>query len=122
LKLQDLTTTARDALTAKRVYAEPIERDGVTIIAAAAVGGGGGAGGGQDGEGQQGEGGGFGLTARPVGAYVVKNGNVQWVPAIDVSRLLTMLTVIVAVLAISRSRVARARLSAKKAAARHATT
>jgi uncharacterized spore protein YtfJ len=120
LKLQDLTTTVRDALTTKRVYAEPIEKDGVIIIPAAAVGGGGGAGGGQDAEGQPGEGGGFGLGARPVGAFVVKDGNVAWVPAVDANRILTMLTVLIAILAISRSRVARAKLSAKKAADRQA--
>ena len=71
-----------DALSVRVVYAEPVEKDGVTLVPAAAVWGGGGAGGGTSDEGN-GEGGGLGLVARPVGAYVIKDGEVRWVPAID---------------------------------------
>ena len=78
---------ARDAITVRRVYGEPIERDGVTVIPAAAIGGGAGGGGGEDDEGQRGGGSGFGLGARPVGAYVIDEGDVRWEPAIDVTRL-----------------------------------
>jgi uncharacterized spore protein YtfJ len=78
---------ARDAITVRRVYGEPLERDGVTVIPAAAVGGGAGGGGGEDDEGQRGGGSGFGLGARPVGAYVIDEGDVRWEPAIDVTRL-----------------------------------
>ena len=79
---------ARDAMiTVRRVYGEPLERDGVTVIPAAAVGGGAGGGGGEDDEGQRGGGSGFGLGARPVGAYVIDEGDVRWEPAIDVTRL-----------------------------------
>ena len=31
----------------------------------------------------QGEGAGFGVMARPVGAFVIKDGDVRWKPAID---------------------------------------
>jgi uncharacterized spore protein YtfJ len=112
MKLDELVTTARDALSAKRVFAEPVERDGVTVIGVAAVGGGGGGGHGQDEQGQEGQGGGFGLTARPVGAYVLKGGKVGWMPAVDVNRLLTALAVVVAVFLLTRSRIIRARLKA----------
>ena len=78
---------ARDAITVRRVYGEPFERNGVTVIAAAAIGGGAGGGGGEDDEGQRGGGSGFGLGARPVGAYVIDEGDVRWEPAIDVTRL-----------------------------------
>ena len=78
---------ARDAITVRRVYGEPIERDGVTVIPAAAIGGGAGGGGGEDDQGQRGGGSGFGLGARPVGAYVIDEGDVRWEPAIDVTRL-----------------------------------
>ena len=78
---------ARDAITVRRVYGEPIERNGVTVIPAAAIGGGAGGGGGEDDEGQRGGGSGFGLGARPVGAYVIDEGDVRWEPAIDVTRL-----------------------------------
>jgi uncharacterized spore protein YtfJ len=76
---------AQDAMAASRVYGEPVERDGVTVIPAAAVGGGGGGGGDNENNG----GGGFGLKARPVGAYVIGPGEqVEWKPAVDVQRLM----------------------------------
>jgi uncharacterized spore protein YtfJ len=87
----ELMTQARDALTVKRVFGEPYERDGVTLIPAAVVRGG--AGGGQ-GEGSEGEtrtgsgaGGGFGLVAKPAGVYVIEGDNVRWQPAVDVNRI-----------------------------------
>ena len=58
----------------RRVFAEPYERNGTTVIAAAKVRGGGGGGGGHDKDAQEGEGGGFGLAARPAGAYVIRDG------------------------------------------------
>jgi uncharacterized spore protein YtfJ len=91
--LTDLTTTLRDSMTVARVFGEPYERDGVTVIPAASVRGGmGGGAGKQDArEGVQaageGEGGGLGLTARPAGAYVIKDGAVSWQPAVDVNRI-----------------------------------
>lgn len=73
---------ARDTMTVRRVFGDPIERDGVTIIPAANVTGG--AGGGGDAEGNAG--GGFGVRAKPAGAYVIKNGEVRWEPALDLNR------------------------------------
>jgi uncharacterized spore protein YtfJ len=85
---------AQDAVTVRRVYGDPYERNGVTVIPAAQVAGGGGAGGGEDPNGGgSGGGGGFGIGARPVGAYVIRGDEVQWQPAVDVSRLLAQLTV-----------------------------
>ena len=78
---------ARDAITVHRVYGDPIERDGVLVIPAADVrgGGGGGGGGGQDasGDGGEGQGFGFGMVARPVGVFVIEDGDVRWEPAVD---------------------------------------
>jgi uncharacterized spore protein YtfJ len=92
---------ARDAITVKRVYGEPYERDGVTVIPAAAVGGGAGGGGGEDPETkQQGGGGGFGLGARPVGAYVISNGTLRWEPAIDITRVILRGQLVVALLVV----------------------
>ena len=79
---------AEDALTVKRVFGDPYEKDGVTLIPAAAVRGGGG--GGTQGEGEeksQGQGAGFGVDARPAGVYEIKDGTVAWRPAVDVNRL-----------------------------------
>jgi uncharacterized spore protein YtfJ len=87
---------AREAITVRRVYGDPIERDGFLIIPAADVRGGGGGGGDANNNG----GGGFGVAARPVGVYVVRDGDVRWEPAVDVSRMavMGMLTGIVALL------------------------
>jgi uncharacterized spore protein YtfJ len=84
-----MMSEARDALTVRRVFGEPFERDGVTVIPAASLSGGGGGGGGEGPEGQgKGSGGGFGLSARPVGAYVVRGKEVTWQPALDINRVL----------------------------------
>jgi uncharacterized spore protein YtfJ len=82
---------AREAIASQRVFGDPIERDGVMIIPVASVqGGGGGGGGGGEGPdgGGSGSGGGFGMHARPVGVYVVKNGQVHWEPALDLGRVI----------------------------------
>lgn len=83
----EMISAARDAITVKRVYGEPYERDGVVVIPAAAVQGGGGGGGGEDPDGRPGGGGGFGLRARPVGAFVIRGEQVSWEPALDLSRI-----------------------------------
>jgi uncharacterized spore protein YtfJ len=83
MNVAEMLEGAREAMTVKRVYGEPIEREGLTIVPAAHVRGGGGGGGDAENNG----GAGFGLTARPVGVYVVKDGNVAWEPAVDVTRI-----------------------------------
>ena len=45
MDLMETISAARDAITVKRVYGEPYERNGVVVIPAAAVQGGGGGGG-----------------------------------------------------------------------------
>jgi uncharacterized spore protein YtfJ len=105
MALSELVTALRDSLTVGRVFGEPYERDGVTVIPAASVRGaaGGGAGkrapshegrgetsvGGTS-SGEEGEGGGLGFIARPAGAYVIKDGEVTWHPAVDVNRIVTL--------------------------------
>src|SRR5690606_8924979 len=91
MRLEGRRKTARDTTTVRRVFADPYEKDGVTIIAGAVVSGGGGGGGGHDKTGQEGEGGGFGLNARPAGAFVVRDGKVKWRPAVDVNRFFAMI-------------------------------
>ena len=67
MDLQEMLGQARDAITVRRVFGDPYEKNGMTVIPAARVqgGAGGGTGEGPEGEGS-GSGGGFGLTARPV--------------------------------------------------------
>ena len=87
---------ARDALTVRRVHGDPYQEEGVTVIPAAHVMGGAGGGGAQAGNG----GGGFGVSARPAGAWVIKDGDARWRPAIDLNRTIFMgqLVAIVALL------------------------
>jgi hypothetical protein len=40
MRVAELVTTVGDAITVSRVFAEPYEKDGVTVIAAATVAGG----------------------------------------------------------------------------------
>jgi uncharacterized spore protein YtfJ len=96
--VDDILGGARDAITVKRVFGDPIEADGVTVIPAAKVGGGGGGGGDDSDNG----GGGFGLGAKPVGAYVIKGDDVKWVPAVDVNRIVGLAFVLGLVLALRR--------------------
>jgi uncharacterized spore protein YtfJ len=96
--VDEILKGARDAITAKRVYGDPIEQDGVTVVPAAVVGGGGGGGGDAEGNG----GTGFGLGARPVGAWVIRGGDVSWSPAVDVNRIALYALVLGVVVAFSR--------------------
>ena len=97
MNVEELLRGAKDAMTARTVFAEPIERDGVLIIPAAKVRGGGGGGGDSENNG----GAGFGLSAKPAGAYVVRDGGrVSWEPALDINRIVLggQIVVIVALL------------------------
>jgi uncharacterized spore protein YtfJ len=88
----------RDTMRVRRVFGDAYEVDGTTVIPVARVAGGGGGGGGdgdlgrggrQTGAGGTGSGGGvgFGVTARPVGVVVVRDGHVEWQPTVDVMRI-----------------------------------
>jgi uncharacterized spore protein YtfJ len=85
MNVNKLLREAHDAITVQRVYGKPYERDGVVVIPAAVVQGGGGGGGGEGPD--AGGGGGFGIRARPAGAYVIREGRVEWQPALDVNRI-----------------------------------
>ncbi len=87
MELQELISGARDVVSVKRVYGEPYEKNGLTVIPAATVRGGGGGGMGDHEGVDSGGGGGFGLTARPSGAWIVEDGNATWKPAVDVNRI-----------------------------------
>jgi uncharacterized spore protein YtfJ len=95
---------SRDAITVRRVYGDPYQQDGVTVIPAAQVMGGGGGGGDTLGNG----GTGFGLSARPVGAFVIKDGDVRWRPALDLSRVIFMGQIVAIVALLSIRSVAKA--------------
>ncbi len=90
---------ARSAILGQRVFGEAYVVGDTTVIPVSIVRGGGGAG---TGEGQgpadttsadgttpqgSGAGAGFGINARPVGVYVVRDGEVDWKPAFDPMRV-----------------------------------
>ncbi|WP_225753285.1 spore germination protein GerW family protein [Actinotalea sp. Marseille-Q4924] len=115
-----------DLLTVRRVFGEPVSRDGVTVIPVARVMGGSGGGSGSapaarrpedvtdagtdggtaDVE-SSGSGGGVGMRVTPVGVYVLDGSQVTWQPALDLQRVvsggmalgaLAILTVLVGIL------------------------
>jgi uncharacterized spore protein YtfJ len=97
-ELNDVQRTieqAKDALTVRRVFGDPYEKNGVTVIPAARVQGGAGGGGGTGPEGE-GKGSGFGLAAKPAGAYVIKGEDVAWRPAVDPNKMLIGAAVVAA--------------------------
>lgn len=117
MKIDELVTTARDAVTVKRVFAEPYEKEGVTVIPAARLAGFVGGGGGHDEHGQEGEGGGFGVAGQPAGAYIIKDGRVFWRPAVDVNRLFAVLGAVAIAYLLSRPRFLKARAKGRRAQA-----
>ncbi len=96
---REILEQARDAMSVKRVFGEPYEKDGVTVIPVAKIMGGAGGGSGPAPEGgaattpgepgatPMGTGWGYGLGASPAGVYVIRGSEVEWKPAIDVNRL-----------------------------------
>ncbi len=88
--MDELVKGHRDAITVKKVFGDPYEKNGITFIPAAKVIGGGGGGEGEAPEGQAGTGvgSGFGIAARPAGAYVIRGDEVKWQPAVDVNRII----------------------------------
>jgi uncharacterized spore protein YtfJ len=87
--LKDVMGSWRDTYTVRRVFGDPIEKDGLTIIPVAMVAGGGGGGNGpaDDGDSAANGGAGFGGLARPAGVFVVRTDSVVWHPALDVTLL-----------------------------------
>jgi uncharacterized spore protein YtfJ len=101
MDVQEAISKARDAITVKRVYGAPYERDGITVIPAASVAGGAGGGSGEDPTSKAvGGGTGFGLSGRAVGAFVIQDGDVRWQPAFDATRIAQLALVAAGLLAL----------------------
>ena len=119
----NLLAKTSDNLSVRRAFGTAYEKDGMLIIPVAMVAGGGGAGMGRPrrrdpaagppglpGDGPAGPdapspdsgppdaGGGFGGLVLPAGAYVVKGGQVRWVPAVDATVVVFASLVLVRVL------------------------
>jgi uncharacterized spore protein YtfJ len=80
-----------DHADAGKVFGAPITQDGTIVLPVARIGGGGGGGSGtgpaDEGGNAGGTGGGFGITAKPLGVYVLREGKVRWIPAVDVNKV-----------------------------------
>lgn len=97
---QEILKGAQESMSVRRVFGDPIQVNGTTLVPVARVSGGGGGGARAVEEG----GVGYGLNARPVGVYVIRNGDARWRPAIDVNRVIVggQLVGITAILALGR--------------------
>ena len=80
MDVEEMVARSQDAATVGRVYGEPHEKDGTTVIPAARVSARGGSGAARGGEHS---GGGFRADAEPVGAFVIRDGQVEWKPVFD---------------------------------------
>jgi uncharacterized spore protein YtfJ len=122
MALRELVGGLMEGATVKRVFGQPVERDGVTVIPVADVRGGFGGGeaapvgpgagaGAASGAAETASaaeshpaswGGGGMWSASPAGAYVLKDGEVSWLPAVNANRtvLLGCLAGIVSMLVI----------------------
>ena len=95
MRVMDVVNEAKGAMRASEVFGAPYEKNGITIIPAARIAGG--AGGGGDQQNPQAGGVGFGVSSRPVGAFVIKGDEVRWQPALDLNRVILMSQVVVIV-------------------------
>jgi uncharacterized spore protein YtfJ len=78
--------------TAKAVYADPVEHDGVTVIPVAKVRWGFGGGSGRR-QGKRGKGGGGGVQAAPLGYIEIKDGETEFKPIRDPASLIPLIAV-----------------------------
>jgi uncharacterized spore protein YtfJ len=115
MDVSEVITQTREALTVKRVFGEPYEKNGLTVIPVARVRGGAGGGGGEGPEGTgQGSGSGMAIMAGPVGVYVVKGDQVGWQPALDLNRViaggqLALIVLLLTIRSIVKARAKRTR-------------
>jgi len=134
MDVANLLMKVSDDLSVRRAFGTAYEKDGMLIIPVAMVAGGGGAGTGrprqpdlpagpgsppkpgpagpgappQDPE-RIDAGGGFGGVVLPTGAYVVKGGQVRWVPAVDMTLVVVASLTLVRILARTWTRSRRQR-------------
>jgi uncharacterized spore protein YtfJ len=105
---QEMVSRSQDTADVRRVYGAPIEKDGTTVIPVARVTARGGSGSARGGEHA---GGGFRADAEPLGAFVIRDGEVEWKAVFDLDSVvrrgqlvgMVMLVVLVVVLGLRRA-------------------
>jgi uncharacterized spore protein YtfJ len=90
-RILDTLREAVDTVSVGKVFGTPITQGGTIVLPVARIGGGAGGGSGtgpaEAGQENGGTGGGLGLSAKPLGVFVVRDGKVGWRPAVDVNRI-----------------------------------
>jgi len=127
MDVQELMGRVTKNLSVERSFGKPYEKDGTMVIPVVMVAGGGGGGEGtagavdteepetlrdsseRHGDSATGWGGGFGGVVIPVGAYVVKDERVRWIPAVNVNVVILAGLVLMRILVRSRARARRHR-------------
>ena len=89
-RVLDTIREAVDNAAVGKVFGSPIALGEMIVLPVAKVGGGGGGGGGPAEAGQEnvGAGGGFGMSAKALGVFVLRDGKVAWRPAIDINKVI----------------------------------
>jgi uncharacterized spore protein YtfJ len=116
----DTLREAVDNVSVDKVFGTPVIQGGTILLPVAKIGGGAGGGSGtgpaEPGQENGGSGGGLGMSAKPLGVFVLRDGKVGWRPALDVNRII-MGGQIVAVAALLLARALITARSSKAAAA-----
>lgn len=90
-RVLDALREAVDNITVGRVFGTPITQGETIVLPVAKIGGGAGGGSGtgpaEQGQENGGTGGGLGMSAKPLGVFVVRDGKVGWRPAVDVNKI-----------------------------------
>ncbi len=89
MDVQEVLNQLREEVGPRHVFGEPIREGDTVVVPVAKVRGGGGGGGSDAADGKPaGRGIGFGITAIPTGAFVIRQGRASWRPAVDVNRMI----------------------------------
>jgi uncharacterized spore protein YtfJ len=104
-----------DNVTVGKVFGTPITQGETIVLPVAKIGGGAGGGSGT-GPGEQGQenggtGGGLGISAKPLGVFVLRDGKVSWRPVVDVNKIIVGGQIV----AVTALLVARALITARAA-------
>jgi uncharacterized spore protein YtfJ len=90
-RVLDALREAVDNITVGKVFGTPITQGETTVVPVARIGGGAGGGSGtgpaEQGQENGGMGGGLGISAKPLGVFVLRDGKVGWRPAVDVNKI-----------------------------------
>jgi uncharacterized spore protein YtfJ len=121
MTIDTIVGRADEALSSRRVFGEPVVKNGITVIPVAKIIGGAGGGEGPTPSSSAGEpsdetaptrqsvGGGFGMAARPAGVYVLQGERVRWIPALDVNRIIVGMQIVAIVLLLTVRSIVRSR-------------